>query len=271
MDTEALFQTIIDVCIDIAWRLVAAALLLVVGRMLVRFLLKKIRSGKKFEKLDVTVRSFMSNFLNIGLYTLLAVIIVSVIGVPMASIITLFASAGAAVTLAVKGAFANFVGGIMLLIFKPFGVGEFVEIGGKTGTVEEVGFFYTQLKTADNITVSVPNGIMTDSVITNYSRKDTRRLDIALDVAYGTDTEMVKAVIAEVVEAHPKTLKDPKPFIRMTNMKDSALEFTLRVWCNRGDFGTLKSDLLETFDRVFAEKGIEVPFNQLDVNLTHKK
>ena len=266
-----ILQTVVNVCIDIAWRLIAALVVLVIGRALIKYVLKKIKNSKKSDKLDSTVKTFIDNLLKFGLYILLAVTIVGILGVPMASVITLFASAGAAVALAVKGSFSNLVGGIMLLIFKPISVDEFVEIAGKSGTVEEIGVFYTQLKTGDNLTVSIPNAIMTDSVITNYSRKDLRRLDLTLDVAYGCDCEKVKSVIEGVLNAHEKALKDPTPFIRMTAMNDSALEFTVRVWCNRGDYAVLKSDLLETFDKTFVAEGIEVPFPQLEVLVKNNK
>ncbi len=265
---EETFQVILAACINVAWRLVAALIVFIVGHWLIKFIVKKFKCGKKIRSLDPTVTGFINSFIKIGLYILLIVTLIGILGVPMASVITVFASAGAAVALAVKGAFSNLVGGLMLLIFKPISVGEFVEIGGKLGTVEEVGFFYTQLKTGDNLTVSVPNGIMTDSVITNYSRKSLRRLDLMLDVAYGSDTEKVKTVIKSVLDSHSKALKDPSPFVRMTAMNDSALQFTVRVWCAKDDYGTLKSDLLEAFDKTFAEEKIEVPFPQLDVHVT---
>ncbi len=265
---EGILATVINVCIDVAWRLVAALVILVGGRAIIKFFLKKLRNGKKFGELEPTVRSFLQNFIKIGSYVLLAVMIVGILGVPMASVITLFASAGAAVALAVKGAFSNLVGGIMLLIFKPISVGEFVDIDGKSGTVEEIGFFYTQLKTADNLTVSVPNAKTTDSTIINYSRKDLRRLDLNIDVSYGSDIEKVKQVIESVINEHDKALGDPAPFVRMTDMLDSSLQFTIRVWCARGDYGILKSDLLEQLDAAFAKEGIEMPFPQLDVHLT---
>lgn len=265
-----ILHSIVNVCIDIAWRLVAALIVLVIGRSLIKYVLKKIGSSKKTQTLDPTVKIFIDNFLRLGLYALLGASLVGILGVPIASVITLFASAGAAIALAVKGSFSNLVGGIMLLIFKPISVNEFIEIEGKIGTVEEVGIFYTQLRTADNLTVSIPNAIMTESVITNYSRKDLRRLDIALEVAYGSDNEKVKSVIKSVLDAHENALKDPAPFIRMTAMNDSALEYTVRVWCNRGDYGLLKSDLLEAFEKTFTEEGIDVPFPQLDVFLKNK-
>lgn len=266
MDWKAILETLINACISIAWRLLAALLILIVGRIIIKFIIKKIKNGKKAKDLDPTVQKFLFNFTKFGLNAILAICIVATLGVEMASVITLLASAGAAIALAVKGAFSNLVGGIMLLIFKPISVNDFIEVGGKSGTVEEVGIFYTQLKTGDNLTVSVPNAIMTDSVIVNYSRKDLRRLDIALDVAYGSDIEKVKAVVSKVLDAHENALKDPAPFIRMTAMKDSSLEVTVRVWCAKGDYGVLKSDLLEALDKEFAAENIEVPFPQLDVH-----
>ena len=267
---EGIWGTIIGVCIDVAWRLVSAMLVLVIGRMIIKFFLKKMKNAKKYGELDQTVRTFLQNFIKIGSYVILAIVVVGILGVPMASIITLFASAGAAVALAVKGAFSNLVGGIMLLIFKPISVGEFVDIGGKSGTVEEIGFFYTQLKTGDNLTVSVPNAKTTDSVIINYSRKDVRRLELKVGVAYGSDVEKVKSVIEGVIANNEKALGDPAPFVRMTDMLDSSLQFTIRVWCARGDFLVLKSDLLEQIDAAFASEGITVPFPQLDVYVSNK-
>ena len=266
MDWNAILNTIVNACISIAWRLIAALLILIVGRIIIKFILKKLKNGKKCKDLDPTVQTFLFNFIKFALWAVLAVCIVGTLGVEMASIIALIASAGAAVALAVKGAFSNMVGGIMLLVFKPISVGELVEVGGKLGTVQEVGIFYTVLNTGDNLTVSVPNAIMTDSVVVNYSRKDIRRLDLALDVAYGTDIEKAKAVISKTIGEQSMTLSDPAPFVRMTAMKDSSIEITVRVWCEKSNFGTLKSDLLEALDKAFAAENIEVPFPQLDVH-----
>lgn len=267
MDWNAILTSFVNGCIDIAWRLIVALLILVIGRIIIKFILKRMKKSKKCtEKLDPTVHKFLCNVVKFSLYVVLAICIIGTLGVEMASVITVLASAGAAVALAVKGAFSNLVGGVMLLIFKPISMGDFIEVSGKSGTVEDVGIFYTQLKTGDNLTVSVPNSIMVDSVTVNYSRKDTRRIDLALDVAYGTDIEKAKSVIASVLDAHEKALKDPAPFIRMTAMKESSLEITVRVWCAKGDFAVLKSDLLEALDKAFAEEKIEIPFPQLDVH-----
>ena len=266
MDWNAILNTVLNACVSIAMRLVLAAIILMVGRFVIKFILKKIKNSKKNKNLDPTIQSFVFNILKFTLWTLLAVCIVGTLGVEMASIIALIASAGAAIALAVKGSFSNLVGGIMLLIFKPIGVGEFVEIGGQKGTVQEIGIFYTVLSTADNLTISVPNAKTTDSVVINYSRKDVRRLDLTLDVAYGTDVEKAKAVIAKTLGEQAKALTDPAPFIRLTGMKDFSLEITVRVWCASSDYLTLKSDFLEAIDKAFAAEGIEIPFPQLDVH-----
>ncbi len=266
MDWDAIFTSFINGCINIAWRLLVALIILVVGRFVIKFVIKLMKNNKKFnDKLDPTVLKFVCNVVKFGLYALLGIAIVGTLGIETASVIAVLASAGAAIALAVKGAFSNLVGGIMLLIFRPVSVNDFVEVGGKSGTVEDVGIFYTTLRTGDNLTVNVPNAMIVDSVTINYSRKDNRRLDLTIDVAYGTDIEKAKQVISDVIAADEKALKDPAPFVRMTAMKDSSIEITVRVWCAKGDFGALKSDLLEALDKALAAENIEIPFPQLEV------
>ncbi len=263
-----LTESFVGFCIDVAWRLVAAFVVFLVGHFIIKAVLKKIKNAKKLKGADPTATTFLQSAVKFGSYAVVLIAVIAILGVPMASVITVLASIGAAVALAVKGAFSNLVGGIMLLFFKPISVGDFVEISGKSGTVDEVGIFYTQLATGDNLTVSVPNAILTDSVIVNYSRKDLRRLDLALDVAYGTDIEKAKKVIESTIAAQEAALTDPAPFVRMTNMKESSIEITVRVWCKKSDYGTLKSDLFEALDKSLAEAKVEIPFPQLDVHMS---
>lgn len=261
-------QTFVGFCVDIAWRLIAALAVFIVGHIVIKLVLKKMKNAKKLKGADPTATTFLQSAVKFGSYAVVLIAVIAILGVPMASVITVLASVGAAVALAVKGAFSNLVGGIMLLFFKPISVGDFVEISGKSGTVDEVGIFYTQLATGDNLTVSVPNAILTDSVIVNYSRKDLRRLDLALDVAYGTDIEKAKQVIESTIAAQSAALTDPAPFVRMTAMKESSIEITVRVWCKKGDYGVLKSDLYEALERSLAEAKVEIPFPQLDVHMS---
>lgn len=261
-------QTFVGFCVDVAWRLIAALAVFIVGHIVIKVVLKKMKNAKNLKGADPTATTFLQSAVKFGSYAVVLIAVIAILGVPMASVITVLASVGAAVALAVKGAFSNLVGGIMLLFFKPISVGDFVEISGKSGTVDEVGIFYTQLATGDNLTVSVPNAILTDSVIVNYSRKDLRRLDLALDVAYGTDIEKAKQVIESTIAAQSAALTDPAPFVRMTAMKESSIEITVRVWCKKGDYGVLKSDLYEALERSLAEAKVEIPFPQLDVHMS---
>lgn len=261
-------QSFVGFCVNIAWRLIAALAVFIVGHIVIKIVLKKMKNAKKLKGADPTATTFLQSAVKFGSYAVVLIAVIAILGVPMASVITVLASVGAAVALAVKGAFSNLVGGIMLLFFKPISVGDFVEISGKSGTVDEVGIFYTQLATGDNLTVSVPNAILTDSVIVNYSRKDLRRLDLALDVAYGTDIEKAKQVIESTIAAQSAALTDPAPFVRMTAMKESSIEITVRVWCKKGDYGVLKSDLYEALERSLAEAKVEIPFPQLDVHMS---
>jgi small conductance mechanosensitive channel len=185
----------------------------------------------------------------------------------MASVVAVLASAGAAVALALQGTLSNFAAGIMLLIFKPIHVGNYVEAAGTAGTVTDLGLFSTTLTTPDNKVVIIPNGQVINGVITNYSLKDTRRVDVTFGVAYGTDTEKVKATILRIVDAHEKVHKDPAPFIRLTEMADSSLNFTVRVWANSGDYWGVKFDLHEAIVAELTRDGIEIPFPQMDVHI----
>ena len=256
-----------NACVSIAWKLLASAVVFLLGRLFIKLMLKIFASDKRLGKLDSTVRLFINNFIKITLYIVLAITIVGIMGVPMASVLTVFASAGAAVALAVQGSFSNMMGGVMLLIFKPIAVGELIEVGGNIGTVTEVGIFYTKIKTPDNLVVTVPNKTLVDTTIKNYSKNDTRRVDIVVGVAYDSDVELVKRTILSVIKANEKALQDPAPFVRITNMGDSSLDFTVRVWCQSSNFGLLKSDLYEEINAEFNKVGIEIPYNKLDVNI----
>lgn len=267
---ENVLRSIGSACVTIAGRLIISALVFIIGILLIK-LVKKLLKSKRFEKVDRTAMSFISNFIKISLYITLIIIIVSIMGIPMASVITVFATAGAAIALAVQGSLSNLMGGIMLLIFRPVAVGEFINVSGNSGVVQEVGIFYTRIKTGDNVNISIPNATMTSSVITNYSREELRRADIAVEVAYGSDIALVKETILNVIESNEKSLTEPSaPFVRMTAMNDYAMEFTIRVWCKASDLIALKSDLYEELEVAFAKANIEVPFPQMDIRVSNK-
>lgn len=270
MNWEQILSKIVNTCVSVAGKLVLAAIVLIVGRLLIKFIIKLFPNGEKHNKIDPTARTFIASFMKIALNCVLIVTIVAILGVPMASVITVFATAGAAIALAVQGSFSNMMGGIMLLVFRPIAKGDFVEIADKSGTVVEVGIFYTVLKTPDNLTVSVPNGTMTSSTIVNYSREANRRVQVLFDVSYDADIEQVKKILADVVEGCEDGLKDPAPAILFSAMNDSSMEFTVRVWAPASKFFAVKEYLLTEGKSALEKANIEIPYNQLDVTIRNK-
>jgi len=248
-------------------QLIAAILVLVIGRFLIKWTVKLITKSKFAKKTDKTVVTVLSHFVTAALYIVLVVIIIGIFGIPTASVITVIASAGVAIGLALQGALSNIAGGIMILILRPFRVGDFVEVAGNSGTVSDVGIFYTVLTTGDNKVITIPNGTVMGDNIVNYSTKDTRRVDLVFSVAYGTDVERVKSILLEEANKHELVLKDPAPFARLSKQNASSLDFTVRVWVESKNYWTVNFDLLETLNNRFEAEGIEIPFNQLDVNI----
>jgi small conductance mechanosensitive channel len=256
-----------DACVDIAFKFIAALIVFFVGIFLIKFLLRHLAEGKAFSKVDDTVRNFVFSFIKITLYALLLISVIAIMGVPMSSVIAVLASVGVTIGLALQGSLSNLAGGIMILIFKPFKVGDFIESDGGSGTVTEVSLFYTTLRSLTNERISIPNSTLSNTKITNYSFYDTRRLDLNFSVAYGTDKNAVIETIMSVVNANPKAYKKPEPFLRMTEHAGSGIVFTLRVYCSRTDIFTLKSDLLEDVYDAFARVGIEIPYQTIDINI----
>lgn len=271
MDWNEILTNVVSVCIDIAFKLVLSVIVFFAGKFLIKFLVKALPNNPKNSHIDPTARTFIASFIKIALNCVLIVTIVAIMGVPMASVLTVFATAGAAIALAVQGSFSNMMGGIMLLIFRPISKGDYVDIGGKAGTVNEIGIFYTQLKTPDNLTVSIPNGTMTSSTIVNYSREENRRVDVIIDVAYDTDINKAREVLASVIEGCEFALENPKPAIILSAMADSSIQFSVRVWVPAPKFHATKEYLLQTSLLAFDKAGIEIPYNKLDVNVINNK
>lgn len=264
---ENLLNSIIPFVTSVAGKIIGAILALVIGKIVVKSLMKMLKKSKFISKTETTVSHFIINFANIILNVMMVIIIIGILGVPMASVITVIASAGVAVGLALQGSLSNLAGGIMILLFKPFKIGNFVEVAGSSGTVDDIGIFYTVIKTPDNKEITIPNGTVMASTITNYSVHETRRLDFTFSVAYGTDIDKVKVILLEEAGKNTMVLKDPAPFARLSVQNSSSLDFVLRVWVNSGDYWTVNFDLLEAVNNRFIKENIEIPFNQLDVHL----
>lgn len=252
-------------------RIICSIILLLVCWKLIGFLTKLIRKNRAFSKVDEGAKSFILTFVSVVLKVLLVLTVAANLGVPMTNVAAIVASCGLAVGLALQGSLSNFAGGIMILVFHPFRVGDYIEFNGKEGTVKQISLLSTAVTTLDNKDVIVPNGTLINSVITNFSIEPTRRVDLDFSVAYGTDGERVKKVLLLLAEQHELVLDDPAPFARLTRQSESALIFTLRAWCKKEDYWTVRFDLLEQVNGAFEKLGIRIPFPQMDVHVQDKK
>lgn len=218
-------------------------------------LIKKITSivGKQVEKskIDGTLKPFIMSLVSSLLKVLLAISVVGILGVETSSFVAVLAAAGFAIGLAFQGALSNLAGGVLLLVVRPISVGDYIESNGYSGTVEAIHILNTVLKTPDNKVIYIPNGNLSNTSIINYSIKDTRRVDWTFGVSYDEDDERVKEILKEIVNAHPKILKDPQAFVRMSDHGDSAIGFTVRVWVNAGDYWDVHFDIMETVKKRF--------------------
>ena len=251
-------------------KLIGAVIVLIIGFKAVKALTKWFNTSAKLDKLDDGLRSFLVSFSRIVLYMVLVITVAMILGVPATSFITVLASCGVAIGLALQGSLSNFAGGLMILFFKPFKVGDYIEASGEAGTVTEISVVYTVILTVDNKRVTIPNGSLTNSVIENYSAEGRRRVDLTFSAAYSDSPEKVKAVISQVVEAHPLALKEPAPFIRISEYSDSSVKYVVRIWCKTEDYWDVNFDILEGVKKAFDENGIEIPYQQIDVHVSNK-
>lgn len=264
---EKFLNWIIPILQDVGLKLLISIVIFVVCRLIIKAIVKTLRTGKASQKMEPTVAQFLANFVNIVLYIILTVTIVAIMGVPMASVIAAIASAGVAIGLALQGALSNFAGGIMILLFHPFRVGDFIEVNGFSGTVSDIDVFYTFLKTGDNKAVTVPNGSIMSNSVVNYSVNGTRRVDLDIGVAYGSDIDRVKAILLDEGSKHELVLSDPAPFCRLSEQGESSLNFTLRLWTENANYWQVRFDVLESVHKRLEAEGVEVPFPQVDVHM----
>ena len=217
-------------------------------------------------KMDPTIRSFLTSLVNIVLLTLLIISVVSALGVNTTSFAALLASAGVAVGMALSGNLQNLAGGIVILLFRPFKVGDYIEAQGVGGTVSEIQIFHTILTTPDNKKLFLPNGVLSSGNIANYSKEPLRRVDFTVSIEYGEDTDKVRSVLLELLSADERILKDPAPFVALGSLADSSVNMTVRVWVNSADYWNVYFQTNETIYKEFNKRGINFPFPQLTVH-----
>lgn len=265
MDWSAIGTYLFQLGTSVGIKLLMALLVLFVGHKLIKALKKWILNSHKLDKVDVGVRSFLASFSKFALYIVLFITVAMILGIPTTSFITALASCGVAIGLAMQGSLSNFAGGIMILLFKPFKVGDFIKTPDASGTVEQITVVYTILNTPDNKMITIPNGTLTNSVIENFSAHATRRMDMDFNVDYTCDVDKVKGVLADVIQQNPLILKEPAPFVGLTAHNENKLTYTVRVWCKSEHYWDINLDLRERAKKEFQAQGIEIALPKMKI------
>ncbi|HAH73172.1 mechanosensitive ion channel family protein [Butyricimonas virosa] len=267
---DVFLTKMIDLGISVGSKILLAIVVFLVGRWIVRRLNKLLAKILEKRHVEASLSTFVKSLVNITLTLLLIIVVIGVLGIETSSFIALFASAGVAIGMALSGTLQNFAGGVMILLFKPFKVGDTIEAQGQTGTVREIQIFNTILATPDNKIIIIPNGGLSTGLMKNYSKEATRRVDWEFGIAYGDDYTKAKAVIARLLDADGRVLKDPAYFIALTSLGESSVNIVVRAWVNAGDYWGVYFDMNEKVYKTFAEENLNIPFPQLDVHLLGK-
>ena len=252
-------QALTNLCTTVVGKVLLAIVVWFVGKFIVNKLLGLVGKIKVLDKIEPNTRSFVLSALKWLLYVILVVSIVAILGVPMASVITVLGTAGAAIALSLQGSLSNLAGGIMLVIFRPFKVGDFVEASGVTGTVKEITLFYTVLNTVDNCRINVPNGALMNANVIDYSAEATRRVDLTFASAKSENPKKIQDLMLDVMGQNEKVLKDPAPFARISGGTNEAMQFTVRAWCKTEDYWDVYFDLTQAITEKLGENGVQAP------------
>ena len=256
-----------ELVIQYGSNLVFAILTLIIGLWVVKILVKGISKGLDRGETDETLKSFLVSLASILLKVLVFITAISVLGVEMTSFIAILGAAGFAIGLALSGTLQNFAGGVMILFFKPFKAGDFIEAQGHMGTVSEIQIFVTILITPDNKTILIPNGPLSTGSLTNFSRQPTRRVDWTFGIAYGDDVDKAYEVLKRLLSEDERILKEPEPFLAVKELGDSSVDFTVRAWVNSADYWGVFFRMNEQVYKTFDKEGLSIPFPQRDVHI----
>ncbi len=264
---ENMKKRALELLVVYGFNFVGAILVLMIGFAIVNMVIRTLDKTLTRGKIDMSLHSFIKSISSFTLKALIAIIAATMIGIPPTTFIAVLSAAGLAIGLALRDSLANFAGGVLILVFRPFNVGDFIDISGYSGTVKEIQLLYTALNTPDNRRITIPNGELANGKITNYSVEQNRRLDLVFGVSYDDDIVKVKQALTSVVAGHSQSFKDPEPVIRVTAYEDSSVKLTIKVWCKREDYWNLYYDLQEQIKAEFDKEGITIPFPQREVGV----
>jgi len=264
---QEILQWLSDLAMEYGLKILGALVVLIVGLWVIKAIMKGIKKGMNKRSMDESLKPFLLSMIGILLKVMLVISVLTMVGIQMTSFIAILGAAGLAVGLALSGTLQNFAGGVMILIFKPFKVGDFVEAQGFIGTIHEIQIFVTIMLTLDNKTVIIPNGPLSTNALTNYSAQPIRRVDWSFGIAYGDDYQAAKAWIAELIKSDDRILSDPESFIALGELADSSVNITVRAWVNAEDYWGVFFNMNEKFYEGADAKGLSIPFPQMDVHL----
>jgi len=244
-----------------------AIVVFIVGRLIAKVLVKVLEGLLVRAKVDAMLVEFIGSIANAALLVIVIIASLDMLGVNTTSLIAMLGAAGLAVGLAVQGSLQNFASGVLLIIFRPFQVGNYIDAGGVSGTVEKITIFNTIMLTPDNREIIVPNGAVYGGTITNYSSRATRRVDMVFGISYGDDLKKARDILMETLESDERILKEPAPVVAVTELADSSVNFVVRPWVNASDYWAVKWDLTEKIKLAFDENGVSIPFPQMDLHM----
>ncbi|MEQ9402778.1 MAG: mechanosensitive ion channel [Cyclobacteriaceae bacterium] len=260
----------IELAIKYGPNIVLALLTLIIGLWIIGMFVRGVGRAMTKRNVDPSLGPFLKSLIGAILRVMLFISVIGMVGIEATSFVAILGAAGLAIGLSLQGTLQNFAGGVIILIIKPFKVGDYVDAAGYSGTIHAIKIFNTYLKTPDNKTIIIPNGNLANSSMTNYSTEPQRRVDWTFGVGYGDDADKTKKVIMELIRADSRILTDPEPFIALSSLGDSSVNFVVRVWVEAGDYWGVFFDMNEKVYKKFAEVGLNIPFPQMDVHV-HKQ
>ena len=260
MDLQKWIDKGYDLLLIYAPKIVAAILIWIVGLWMIRILRKGIRKAMDSRDYDISLKKFLMNLIGWVLKIVLIIVVLGTVGIETTSFAAVIAAAGLAIGLALQGSLANFAGGVLLMIFKPIKVGDFIEAQGEAGTVREIEIFTTKLNSPDNKEIIIPNGKLSNDNIVNYSSLDMRRIDLVFGVGYDADIKQTKDLLMSQLINHPLVLKEPAPVVRLTELADSSINFVVRPWVKTADYWAVRFDIMESSKEALDAAGIEIPY-----------
>ena len=270
LDFNEIWSQLVSSAIDLGLKILLALVVYWIGKFLIDLLYKFVKHTLEKRKIDLSVNSFLLSLIRIVMMFVLIITIIGILGINTSSFVALFASAGVAIGMALSGTLQNFAGGVMILLFKPYKIGDWIEAAGVSGGVKEIQIFNTILTTADNKIIIVPNGKLSNDMIINYSKGGTRRVDWCFNISYGDNYDKAKEILTQFINEDKRIMQDPAPAILLDKLADSSVQVALRVWVDGADYWSVLYDMNERVYKEFGKYGLSFPVPKMNVNISQK-